>query len=728
MSGICRGCQGLFSAWQRNKNLLSRDPNTPFVRTGPSSTPVSWMTDALDISFCPICTDLWGAMESFAQGRNISENFELEFWTWRTGQTGLYTQFQARGENVKIEFYASASNKHGLDYWSRKRDVIPDCGSDEAFTLVKGWIDDCKTKHQNCNNLVGPQAESKLPTRVLDVGYLGAATNVKLLVTNGIQAPYTALSHCWGREHLSNTTKATLRERLQNISMATLPQAFQDAVTITRKLGIRYLWIDSLCIVQDDPNDWDIEAARMADVYGGAFLTIANSWADGSTKPILRSYPKNGPELLDPFITRMNRVRVRRAINHEGPPDPLSTRSWTLQERLLSRRILHYGVEEMRFECRAGLRCECSDYQIPIRPRNKPSIGPFALSFETLDWDDRLRVWFDIVEEYSNRNLTVKSDKLPAIHGVVQRFSSLGFGFDPFFGGMWEGGLLPSLLWTTAYQVGSDEFPTGQKHRPAYRAPTWSWASIDAQTWYPDDLLYVMRTAYRRCEIYDTKAIPLGSAGAVKSAEVRIRSYIIPVSLELPEGDGKRNDHQQQWRMIAGEEGCWFTPDAPLYDCDTVEQLQKKEVLAPMQIQKPEKKKHNWKKMFSKKSKRVMTETNDQAPDENPDQRILCLLLAHGSNSYVTRLPDTGSEIRSVGNRYKGIGLAVMPSKKCVDSVQYRRNPNGGELRSKDLSIESAPTEVCEMIAEEFATMASNLNLTMAPGGYPKAINDDQVD
>lgn len=105
MSGVCEGCRGLYYYKSRNNSLLERDPLTPFVRTGnPESYPTSSLSDVS--GFCPICRDLWGAVEAFAQGREVSETFGFELWTWRTGQVTLYLQFKAGGEDVKIEFYS----------------------------------------------------------------------------------------------------------------------------------------------------------------------------------------------------------------------------------------------------------------------------------------------------------------------------------------------------------------------------------------------------------------------------------------------------------------------------------------------------------------------------------------------------------------------------------------------------------------------------------------------
>jgi len=115
-----------------------------------------------------------------------------------------------------------------------------------------------------------------LPTRVLDVGVEGRSHDIKLITLGTEEVKYIALSHCWGDSRsILTTTKLTLKPRQQNIEFNDLPRTFQDAVQITRALDVRYLWIDSLCIVQDDEDDWQVESGRMAEIYLGSYLTVA---------------------------------------------------------------------------------------------------------------------------------------------------------------------------------------------------------------------------------------------------------------------------------------------------------------------------------------------------------------------------------------------------------------------------------------------------------------------
>src|SRR5436190_9880944 len=161
-----------------------------------------------------------------------------------------------------------------LHYRCFKPPLLSD--QDETFTMLNRWLSYCRENHPKCSK----GALQPLPTRVMDVKDDGSEPS--LLLTNGQLGQYIALSHCWGSSPLLSTTTANLMKHLVCIPMDELPRNFQDAVTVTRKLGFRYLWIDSLCIIQDSESDWLQESAHMGAVYANASCTIAASSAVSS--------------------------------------------------------------------------------------------------------------------------------------------------------------------------------------------------------------------------------------------------------------------------------------------------------------------------------------------------------------------------------------------------------------------------------------------------------------
>lgn len=163
--------------------------------------------------------------------------------------------------------------------------------SAETWTRINSWLDDCLANHDRCRKtlsgaVIDESREPILPTRVLDVGNHTNNQYIKLVETSGRLGQYLALSHCWGppQKRPLRTIKGTLADHLRGIAVDNLPKTFKDAVTITRGVRVRYLWIDSLRIVQDDKQDWLQESARMGTLYERAKFTIAASGAKDSTE------------------------------------------------------------------------------------------------------------------------------------------------------------------------------------------------------------------------------------------------------------------------------------------------------------------------------------------------------------------------------------------------------------------------------------------------------------
>lgn len=163
------------------------------------------------------------------------------------------------------------------------------------IALAKSWINSCITDHPLC--LAPPL--TLLPTRVLDLESPTSPSQLCLVLGQGSTASYVALSHCWGGSQPLKLTLSTLEEFQMNISLSTLPKTFLDAVSVTRSLGFRYLWIDSLCIIQDSKADWDSECAKMIDVYKNAAVTLAGPAATGCNSGFLHKRNEQIHEIVD---------------------------------------------------------------------------------------------------------------------------------------------------------------------------------------------------------------------------------------------------------------------------------------------------------------------------------------------------------------------------------------------------------------------------------------------
>lgn len=410
-------------------------------------------------------------------------------------------------------------------------------GSSKCLTLLKSWLYDCMLEHDGCLDYAH-SGEQTLPTRVIDVGPPGNdQDHVLLVASNGRSAPYVALSHCWGKSNIVTTTTSNLgRHQQQGIPVQSLPRNFQDAVAVTRALACRYLWIDSLCIVQDSREDWEVESGRMHLVYRKASLTISVARSsnphtgcfinrDASLlRPISLPIPIPEPESTvrynaDADSDEENKEDDDDESNNsddenghdnfendsysfwqllrEPPPDgPLHHRAWVLQEQAFSGRVVSFSDEGIFWSCASAEQSECT----PHRRRKRRLITNRAMYHrfqeQVVESEDqpvssRLRgsnrrrrqlynAWYDIVSEYSKRDLTFETDRLQAIASLARETSRILD--DTYFAGLWRRDLARGLLWS-ALPSSRYAHLYRRMHPPMlYVAPSWSWASVLGDT------------------------------------------------------------------------------------------------------------------------------------------------------------------------------------------------------------------------------------------------------
>lgn len=383
----------------------------------------------------------------------------------------------------------------------------PSTDSDAAMATIQDWISSCLGPD---DEFCDAPAEAELPARVIEVGNDNNSTIRLFEPPSKTTARYMCLSHCWGKEQIITTTKSTLKDRQVGIKMEDLSKTFQDAVTFTRRLGVKYIWIDSLCIVQDDPNDWAVESAKMSDIYSKAYLTIAATHSKDGRGGLFCETPDfevSGaiPDLDDGDY----RVFFRERIDHhlevvDGDiggtlghatikHHPILTRAWIYQERILSTRVLHFGRYELFFECRSDLACECGGIGYHGSSTAAPtSITKLAFSdaldsnMPGEDWVNHARyyiarMWRTMVSSYTALEITKHGDRLPAMGGLAKYMAARRKS--DYVAGLWEDALMDDLLW---YCGGSS---TSKKPRPTPRgAPTWSWASVNRYVSYSDEI------------------------------------------------------------------------------------------------------------------------------------------------------------------------------------------------------------------------------------------------
>lgn len=418
---------------------------------------------------------------------------------------------------------------------------------EEHQSILAAWTAECKARHNNCIT-----RDAVLPRRVLDVGS-GTDPRLLLHVSSGEIGNYVALSHCWGPEqlHPPKTTLSNLRQRQEGIDLTTLPSTFRDAVLVTRNLGVQYLRIDSLCIVQGDTSDWQTESSKMAGYYSNAYLVISAAQAEDSTQGFLDAvdaHPHLDPrraveigQITNPDST-LSRIYKRclkgdsSATRHQGllRAAPLNQRAWALQEYILARRIVHFTKGEMLWECAECLKCECMEMDHTIdNIRVHPGIirrGQFVLLRHPKDGVSLHELWLGLLETYSSRDLSYDSDLLPALSGLAKLWQSRGAG--KYLAGFWKEYILESLVW----KIHTGRWSQAQRSSE-YRSPSWSPFSLEEKNdpkarskhvsfSFPTDY---RRLVERHAVVIDAGTIPVGEdpTGQIMSAFLRLRGRVL---------------------------------------------------------------------------------------------------------------------------------------------------------------------------------------------------------
>jgi len=407
---------------------------------------------------------------------------------------------------------------------------------DKVAKLAMKWMNDCDASHPKC--AAGPP---KLPKRLVDVR--DGVRVVDTFVDAGVfpDEPYMTLSHCWGREsaamYLLKTTQDTLYSNRQGIPWEAFPPLFQDVIKLVRALGCRYVWIDSLCIIQDDQEDWMAESVKMSEVYNNAVLNIAATGMRNSSVGLFRrrihgqgfrDLMPSGAGAVDhsletieiqeageesPIFSRVSHDRSHEVLYGDmeyfrTPMEPLLSRAWVFQERLLSRRTLHFGASEILWECRTDCFCECTRigdaHALSARNLNSEGLnqnveapGPesglleenpkasdefhrdnlktvtrFIRPKKVLFFDvcsgrsSALDFWLRAVEEYSFLYLSHERDRPFALAGIAERIQRLTGHV--YLAGLWLPDLPRALLWSPCRSK--------KVFRAANRGiPSWSW-------------------------------------------------------------------------------------------------------------------------------------------------------------------------------------------------------------------------------------------------------------
>lgn len=349
-------------------------------------------------------------------------------------------------------------------------------------------LEECLASHVDCQQNDIPT----LPDRVIDVG----TTRWRLIDSKGIREKYIALSHCWGGQIKLKLERKTYDAFRGGLAISKLAKNFQDAMEIARSLGIRYLWIDCLCVIQDSTTDWMEQSKNMASLYSHATLTIYAMASETShngiltprTSPMIKEIPFAQPVCVPAYKAgtttdseaQLELVHAEKdweeGYTYLAQNSVLASRGWALQEYVLAPRRLIFGTRRVYWECFRGTQTidgfsmtsvlysglEFNEFRAQVHahfPRSK-SRG-----------QGLLKIYYKLVEFYANRQLTKSSDKLPAFSAIAGSVHP-AIGGD-YIAGLWTADLHQGLLWFCSRSSRNQPLPA------SYRAPSWSWAKSD---------------------------------------------------------------------------------------------------------------------------------------------------------------------------------------------------------------------------------------------------------
>jgi hypothetical protein len=386
--------------------------------------------------------------------------------------------------------------------------------SNIACRQISQWLDGCSSGH-DCYDV---SSFPVLPTRLLEIQ---GPRQVRVYLSGANErASYACLSHCWGGVVPLKLLQATLREFQQKIPWDRLPRTFKDAIEVARGLNIKFLWIDSLCIVQDDDNDWRRESSMMASVYSQSYITLAASQAADSTQGLF----------VDPKLAMYKKVYIGfsgQGKRHElfvrhGPQLfdraglPLLRRAWFFQEEVLSSRTVHFTESFLYLGCHQG--AVLADQ----KETHRISYCILSLAKNSVREGACPNLWHKIASKYSEFSLTNPQDVFPALQGIAKKVQATRQC--DYFAGIWGDSVIKDLLWWKLDEATN-------LNPLQYLAPTWSWASQPGRVYWQFEPVNSKYRPDAVCISISTRPVGDDPLGEVISGELQLQGYCLSAVL-----------------------------------------------------------------------------------------------------------------------------------------------------------------------------------------------------
>jgi hypothetical protein len=364
-----------------------------------------------------------------------------------------------------------------------------------CLAQVSKWLQHCLESHKWCRKARMAHTYATFPARLLEIGQNIVRLVSKEDLHDVESAHYITLSHRWQ----ANMTPKLLQENLsamqEEIDQESLSQTFQDAIFLAWELNVNYLWIDALCIIQDDLTDVHREIALMGEIYQGALLNIGGLLDQETTKEsAVGLFTERDPRQYTPFIVNLRRLNTDLQLRtcgsvvfEEIEKAPLMSRGWVLQERLLSPRSIYFG-QQMHWECAERSACEAFPqkkaepfFGIP-RFGHSGALRITTLLSESLPFQrgshrslDVYQSWMQVVQWFSNCKLSFEEDCFPALLGLQRQFGAVLQ--DTCLAGLWRRDMINELAWFVRHDVPGS---APQIYPKRYRGTTTQEATVSA--------------------------------------------------------------------------------------------------------------------------------------------------------------------------------------------------------------------------------------------------------
>ncbi|XP_044719003.1 heterokaryon incompatibility protein (HET) domain-containing protein [Hirsutella rhossiliensis] len=448
----------------------------PVVLAQPTAQTFEVFVDAVE-KRCVICFVVW----------NLSHDCR-HLWVaspqlWKPLQYRPYKDYDAASViNILVVYHKPASNQvaevefrlipiNDPEFQEQRQlpHVAAQVSPEATLALGQSWLANCMSSHPGCSQQQHGMQKWH-PTRLVDVGTQDSAIwKVCLVAQDGVSPPwaeYLTLSYRWAPNPKILLTSSNVQELRQlGRPISTLPILFRDVIAVARHFRVRYIWIDALCIMQDSQADWEAEAPTMQHVYSNSSCNVA---ASASRCPDESLFQPRDVDMIRPGLVESSLFSSQSAVHYildesywdrQMLNSPLQNRGWVFQERFLAPRVLYFAHHQLLWECFTSHRCEVFPQGIPT---HWSSADAGKMSYDTL------RLWTDLVQQYSHCQLSKPSDKLFAMAGIAKLFQETTG--DEYLAGLWRSRLPAMLDWRV-------HVPQPRQNLE-HMAPSWSWASV----------------------------------------------------------------------------------------------------------------------------------------------------------------------------------------------------------------------------------------------------------